>query len=157
MASTHWSTFTKLSSALRLLLICTGGGCFGLPYTIVEPPERNTQLCASLLGSIKPIRLFPPSLLHKIMPFYCQHLCTNVSFSRTSSLRYFFLLTHRGRVTLKCVVRIIIIGSDGGLSSGQHQANVCTNAGMLLIGPLGMGFDRNQHIFIREDAFENVV
>ena len=35
---------------------------------------------------------------------------------------------------------MIIIGSDGGLSSGWHQASVCTNAGMLLIGTLGMGF-----------------
>ena len=43
-------------------------------------------------------------------------------------------------MTLICVVKIIIIGSDGGLSPGRHQANVCTNAGMLLIGPLGVDF-----------------
>ena len=64
------------------------------PYNIVEPPERKTQLYASLRGSIRPIRLLQPLLLHKFLPCYCQHLCTNVSFSRTSLLRYFFLLSH---------------------------------------------------------------
>ena len=46
-------------------------------------------------------------------------------------------LTHWGRVTHICVGKLTIIGSDNGLSPGRRQAIVWTNAGMLLIGPLG--------------------
>ena len=46
-------------------------------------------------------------------------------------------LTHRGRVTHICVVKLIIIGSDNGLSPGRRQAIIWTNAGILSIGPLG--------------------
>ena len=46
-------------------------------------------------------------------------------------------LTHWGRVTLICVSKLIIIGSDNGLSPGRRQANIWTNAGILLIRTLG--------------------
>ena len=46
-------------------------------------------------------------------------------------------LTHWGRVTHICVSKITIIGSDNGLSPGRRQAIIWTNAGILLIGPLG--------------------
>ena len=49
-------------------------------------------------------------------------------------------LTHWGRVTHKCVSKIIIIGSDNGSSPGRLQAINWTNAGILLIGPLGINF-----------------
>ena len=39
-----------------------------------------------------------------------------------------------------CVVKLTIIGSDNGLSPGRRQAIICTNAGILLIGPLGTNF-----------------
>ena len=42
--------------------------------------------------------------------------------------------------TYICVSKIIIIGSDYGLSPGQHQAIIKTNAGILLTGPLGTNF-----------------
>ena len=48
-----------------------------------------------------------------------------------------FHLTHWGRVTYICVSKQTIIGSDNSLSPGQRQAIICTNAGILLIGPLG--------------------
>ena len=35
---------------------------------------------------------------------------------------------------------VIIIGSDNGLSPGRRQAIIWTNAGILLIGPLGTNF-----------------
>ena len=47
---------------------------------------------------------------------------------------------HWGRVTHICVGKLTIIGSDNGLSSEQHQAIICTNGGVLLIGPLGINF-----------------
>ena len=49
-------------------------------------------------------------------------------------------LTHWGRVTHICVSKIIIIGTDNGLSPGRRQAIIWTNAGTLLIGPLGINF-----------------
>ena len=51
-----------------------------------------------------------------------------------------FQITHWGRVTQICVSETIIIGSDNGLSPGRRQAIIWTNAGILLIGPLGMNF-----------------
>ena len=46
-------------------------------------------------------------------------------------------LTHWGRVTLICVSKLTIIASDNGLSPDRRQAIIWTNAGILLIGPLG--------------------
>ena len=50
------------------------------------------------------------------------------------------LLTHWGRVTHICVGNLTIIGSDNGLSPGQRQAIIWTNAGILLIRTLGTNF-----------------
>ena len=47
------------------------------------------------------------------------------------------VLTYWGRVTHICVSKLTIIGSDNGLSPGWHQAIIWTNAGILLIRPLG--------------------
>ena len=49
-------------------------------------------------------------------------------------------LTHCGRVMHICVSKLTIIGSDNGLSPGRRQAIIWTNAGILLIGPLGTNF-----------------
>ena len=46
-------------------------------------------------------------------------------------------LTHWGRETHICVGKLTIIASDNGLSPGRRQAIIWTNAGILLIGPLG--------------------
>ena len=43
-------------------------------------------------------------------------------------------------MTHLCVSKLNIIGSDNGLSPGRHQAIIWTNAGMLLICPLGTNF-----------------
>ena len=48
--------------------------------------------------------------------------------------------THWGRVTHICVIKLTIIGSDNGLSPGRRQTIIWTNAGILLIGPLGTNF-----------------
>ena len=49
-------------------------------------------------------------------------------------------LTHWGRVTHICVSKLTITGSDNGLSPDRRQAIIWTNAGLLLIGPLGTNF-----------------
>ena len=40
----------------------------------------------------------------------------------------------------KCVSKLTIIGSNNGLSPGRRQALIWTNAGILLIGPVGTNF-----------------
>ena len=37
-------------------------------------------------------------------------------------------------------VLVVLVGSDNGLSLGWHQVIIWTNAGLLLIGPLGTNF-----------------
>ena len=49
-------------------------------------------------------------------------------------------LTHWGRVTHICVVKLTIIDSDNGSSPGRCQAIIWTNAGILFIGPLRTNF-----------------
>ena len=59
-------------------------------------------------------------------------------------------LAHWGRVMLICAGKLAIIGSDNGLSPGRRQAIIWTNAGILLIGPLGTNFSE---ILIAINAF----
>ena len=49
-------------------------------------------------------------------------------------------LTHWGWVTHICVSDLTSIGSDNGLSPGRRHAIIRTNAGILLIRPLGTNF-----------------
>ena len=60
--------------------------------------------------------------------------------SQCSHSSYPLSLTHWGRVTHICVSKLSIIGSDNGLSPDRRQAIIWTNAGILLIGPLGTNF-----------------
>ena len=60
------------------------------------------------------------------------------------------MLIHWGWVTHKCISNLTIIGSDNGLSPGQRQAIIWTNAGNLLIWNLGTNFSEilsEIHIF----------
>ena len=71
---------------------------------------------------------FPGPMLTKVYDTIWRHKATMC------------LVTHWGRVTHICVSDLTIIGSDNGLSPGQRQAIIWTNAGILLIGPLGTNF-----------------
>ena len=55
---------------------------------------------------------------------------------------YHYYLTRWGRVTHICVGKLTIIGWDNGLSPGRRQAIIWTNAGILLIGTLGINFSK---------------
>ena len=71
----------------------------------------------------------------------------------TSKRRHFDVITskwHRNNdviISLRpsdayiCVSKLIIIGSDNGLPPGRRQAIIWTNAGILLIRPLGTNFN----------------
>ena len=54
--------------------------------------------------------------------------------------KHLFALTHWGWVRHICVSRLTITGPDNGLSPGRRQAIIWTNAGILLIWPLGSNF-----------------
>ena len=68
------------------------------------------------------------------------HDCAIYSYKAWSWVTVIHDLTHWGRVTHICVSRLTIIGSDNGLSPGRRQAIIWTNAGLLLIRPLGTNF-----------------
>ena len=73
----------------------------------------------------------------------------SVGISRNAA-KYILLLTHWGRVTHIRVNKLTIIGSDDGLLPGRRQAITWTNAGILLIRPLGTNFSEiivKIHIF----------
>ena len=60
------------------------------------------------------------------------------------------ILTHWGRVMHICVSKLTIIGSDYGLSPGQRQAIIWTDAGILLMRTLVTNFSeklREIHTF----------
>ena len=52
-----------------------------------------------------------------------------------------YVLTHWGRETHICVGEHANIGSYNGLSPNRRQAIIWTNAGILLIEPLGTNFN----------------
>ena len=64
----------------------------------------------------------------------------SIQFIDTGVIPCLNTLTHWGRVTHICVINLIIIASDHGLSPGRHQAIIWNNAGTLLIRHLGTNF-----------------
>ena len=63
-----------------------------------------------------------------------------ISFITETQMQNTSGLTHWGRVTHICVSDLTSIGSDNSLSPGRRQAIIRTNAGLLLIRPLGTNF-----------------
>ena len=71
--------------------------------------------------------------------FFCGKFLKNNDLLRMKKQRgcWHCDITHWGRVTHICVSELTIIGSDNGLSPGWCQAIIWTNAGILVIGPIG--------------------
>ena len=84
------------------------------------------------------INLYPEDKVKLAKPwpvcYWCVHFLTVINAMPAFS---FTLLSHWGRATHICVGKLTIIGSDNGLSPGRCQAIIWTNAGILLIQPLG--------------------
>ena len=90
-------------------------------------------------------------IVHKGMHIFC-NLSPDVIHTMASEIQHIsvhLVLTQWGRVTI-CVSKLAIIGSDNGLSPGRRQGIIWTNAGILLIGPLGTNFSE---ILIEIDVF----
>ena len=81
----------------------------------------------------------PGSWRHQVISWYKKGHVGLVTVTGTIKV-VLYPLTHRGRVTHICVSKLAIIGSDNGLSPGWRQAIIWTNAGILIIGPLGTNF-----------------
>ena len=87
------------------------------------------------------VQLFLLVLSNLILFIYLRNCLFIISlFSVALLLLIFISLTHWGQVTHICVGNLTIIGSDNGLSPDLRQAIILTNAGILLIGPLGTNF-----------------
>ena len=100
--------------------------------------DRRTSLLIVMNDlSVHDFSLIKSFLISFRLPFY-QSLCPS-----SSTLKSADLLTHWGRVTHICVGILTSIGSDNGLSPGRRQAIIWTNAGMLLIEPLGTNLLNN--------------
>ena len=75
-------------------------------------------------------------------------------------LHFMQCLTHWGQVMHMWIGKLTIIDSDNGLLPGRLQAIIWTNAGILLIWPIGTNFSEISikiHISIQENAFQSVV
>ena len=117
---------------------------------ISTKPSSQNLLSNEWWITLHRLQLFP---LLSIISFQAQYLKTFPN-NKLRTSQYIPvpqpLLTHWGRVTHICVGKQTIIGSDNGLSPGRRQAIIWTNAGILLIGPLGTNFSE---ISIKSLAF----
>ena len=74
-----------------------------------------------------------------------------------------FMIAHLPLVMIIFISKLNSIGSDNGLSPGQRQVIIWTNARILSICTLRTNFSgilmhkRNSYIFINENTFENIV
>ena len=117
VAYTKWSLWTKGNPSYLILSHKSIDASLDLNQYV----NQSDSYLPSLLPSIYPST---SHFSHQITPDQCS-------------------LTHWGRVTHICIVKLTIIGSDNGLSPGWRQAIIWTNAGILLIGPLGTNFSEN--------------
>ena len=93
------------------------------------------------MGELREIIPTVAPLTSVVFTFLCW-LCDNTRKAFPSALYMAVagFLNHWGQVMHICVGNLTIIVSDNGLSPGRRQVIVWTNAGILLIGPLGTNF-----------------
>ena len=68
-------------------------------------------------------------------------LCHPCHWNKPEYINHMNSFTHWGRVTHVCIRKLTMIDSDNGLLPGHCQATIWTDAGILLIGPLGTNFN----------------
>ena len=98
----------------------------------ISPGTQNNNLCKLYLYHV---HIMPDGALDTSIT-----RPSTVMLLTLQKVRFLHSLTHWGRVRHICIGNLTIIGSDNGLSPGRRQAIIWTNAGMLLIGPLGTNF-----------------
>ena len=110
---------------------------------LYRPPSKlgflSVQLPTSVLVDYYglAIRLYLRSISESISVTMLWLSCWHGISIQRISISFILRLTHWGRVTHICVSYLTIIGWNNGLSPGRRQAIILTNAGIVLIGPLG--------------------
>ena len=130
--------YQSLTTPQSVGCLCQNGGyCSDRnnPYSCVCPQGYTGRLCETReYLKLHLLLLYWNPWVLKYPRF---KLFLSLFFSNQQSFNF---LTYWGRVTHICVGNLIIIGSDNGLSPGRRQAIIWTNAGILLVGPLGTNF-----------------
>ena len=130
----HYSTISFFAST-RHVCLC-GNALYQHTQKLFQTlPDQSWKLLASAKTSrfwkYSQIGLYYDVMPQTDFPHHCP-LCRE-------STDYCELI-YWGWVTNICISKLIIIGSDNGLSPGRRQAIIWTNAGILLIGPPGTTF-----------------
>ena len=103
-------------------------------YTFMPEVQQSIRICTEFPKNTNPHPISKWSALVKgdsVLSLERKPVLTTIQIK---------LLTHWGRVKHICISKLTIIGSDNGLSPDWRQAIIWTNAGLLLIGPLGTNF-----------------
>ena len=141
MITTMASQITSVSSACPA--VCSGKENIKTP--------RHWPVWGEFTGDLKITRkIFPFTVIYNY-DYLGQKTSRIMKYhSHLFSISIYSLLTHWGRVTHICVGELTNIGSDNGLWPERRRAIIWTNAGILLIGPLGTNFSE---ILIRIHTF----
>ena len=90
---------------------------------------------------VQPLKFGSWYVIHTTFHWACDYLSIlRIKLIYVSKICPWYFLTHWDRVTHICVSKQTINGSDNGLSPDRRQAIIWTNAGLLLIRPLGTNF-----------------
>ena len=108
---------------------------FRTPWQASTFPDLRRMLAGAIFSIALVIVDAPSDKKAKYLMFYA-----SLDMKYDSMVCKWLPLTHWGGVTHVCVSKLTIIGSDNGLSPGRRQAIIWSNAGILLIGPLGVNF-----------------
>ena len=110
-------------------------------YTVYDSLRyRSSTLTSADLLSIGPGTNFS-GISIKVLNFDFTKIHLQMSSAKCRSFcSGFNVLTHWSWVTHICACKLIIIGSDNGLSPGRRQAIMWTNPGILLIQTLETNF-----------------
>ena len=122
-------TCLKLCSCLMMdIFTLIFQGYFNETWTVVTLPHCQ--------------RIYSEEYLSIYIYIYHMNAMKYLHVRNETKKHYTELFAHWGRMTHIRVGKLSIIGSDNGLSPGWRQAIIKTNAGILLIGPLGTNFSQ---------------
>ena len=127
-------TNPSILKCLSRMVISRGCGVTSLsllPPTLLSAPSLPLSLYMYIIYIVNVL------MIVYVYITYCSMILIRSDEAHISRLKWFFGLTHWGRVTHLCVSKLATIGSNNGLSPGRRQTIIWTNAGILLIGPLG--------------------
>ena len=115
-------------------------------HSHIAPRRKNHIYMTGMYGYLFHYEInfcIPSVLMWRVSTFHETVHDANMCFCYRASATTMLinnLLTHWGWVTHTCISKLTIIDSDDGLSPGQRQAIIWTNAGIMLIGTSGTVF-----------------